>query len=106
MSINLRTPTVSEIFSSTAKIQLLQKQSVIFVNETLKNGGVIKNIDKLPITIKPEIINEVIIQKKMAGMYIANYLKNNWPALLIVFGAGLIVSGAIYYNLENQEESI
>jgi len=42
----------------------------------------------------------------MAGMYIANYLKNNWPALLIVFGAGLIVSAAIYYNLENQEESI
>jgi len=106
MSINLRNPTVSEIFSSSAKIQLLEKQSVIFVNETLKNGGIIKKIDKLPITMKPEIIKEVIIQKKMAGNYFANYLKNNWPALLIVFGAGLIVSGVIYYNLENQEESI
>jgi len=106
MSINLRNPTVSEIFSSTAKIQLLERQSVIFVNETLKNGGIIKKIDKLPITMNPEIIKEVIIQKKMAANYFANYLKNNWPALIIVFGAGLIVSGAIYYNLENQDESI
>ncbi len=105
MSLSLRKPTIAEIFSSTAKIQLLQKQSEMFVNETLKNGGVIKKLDYLPTSIKPQIVQEVVLQKKMAGIYFGNYLKNNRPALLMAFGAGLLVAGAIHFYNENQDKS-
>jgi hypothetical protein len=103
MSLNLRKPTISETFSSTAKINLLQKQSEVFINETLKNGGVIKKMESLPTSLNPQVVKEIVLQKKMAGIYIANYLRNNLPALLMAFGAGLLVAGTVIYNIEKQE---
>jgi hypothetical protein len=105
MSLNLRKPTTAEIFSSTAKMQLLNKQSEMFVNETLKNGGVIKKMESLPTSLKPQVVNEIVLQKKMAGMYVGAYIKNNLPALAIVFGAGLLVSGAVLFYNESQDKS-
>lgn len=102
MSLDLRSPTIAEMFPLAAKQQLLNIQSTHLVNQTLVKGGLTEALSEMPLELAIKPNQGILVDSVAPPSLVGNYLKNNWPVLLLA----VVVGGVVVYvatNFNKQE---
>lgn len=94
--MTLREPSLQQLFPISHNQELTKFQSTFLVNQALAKGGIIEVLGDMPTNLpvqKP--YNQVVLEKRVAGTFVTNYLKNNWRVII----ASAFVGGIIFYTV-------
>ena len=94
--MTLREPTLQELFPISHNQHLSRFQSTFFVNQALAKGGITGVLGDMPPNLpaqKP--YTQVVLEKRVAGTYTTNYIKDNWRVII----ASAVIGGIIVYTI-------
>lgn len=100
--MTLREPSLQQLFPISHHLELTKFQSTRFVNQALAKGGITEVLGEIPPNLpEQKPYTQVVLDKRVAGTFVANYLKNNWRVII----ASAFVGGIIFYTVAkiNQE---